>query len=628
MSASYILVGFLQWIAGNFFVLLFSLFLWSHLRLHRPYIDCALLLFYVLFNTSLFVLAMGLIGMLERNIMAGVSIASSVLLFLFFRIPIASSVQKIRNDLTDVWKSCVHHPYLTAGFVVVALLVGLRMLAHVWILSPYIWDTMSYQLPKVAEWVQYQKLAALATPVARSFWPANFELFQTWFVLFFHHDFLIEAAGLPFYLLAIAGVYSCGRSLDFSVRWSAFLSLIFALTPAVLMNAVSCKNDIAVTSIYLFILALLLDYRRNGDRLFEHFVLIAAGFLLALGTKPTIVFVLPGLCLIGFWCIWGRTVVSPETEVRRNTLTAAGFVLTASLLLGIYWYARNYAMFDNPFHPTDFRIAGNLVFGDGHGEGQQGAFKWDSLLLNFQDLIEKKIFDRGEPYTADLGNMTGWGWFIFSCGLAAGLPALIMRADFRWLTAGFLLSLASLFGFVQPDPWNMRFASWFPALFIMGFGIVASRMKRPIIRRSLIFLAVTSSLLNFMACISPGYMSPGEWKAGAATSVWKRAVIPDDLADALRRIPPGETLACFTHGTAQVYPLYGPDYSRKINYLERKRDMDPVAEMKRTGVRYLLFLDVNGAWSRYMDSYVGKGLLKHIKNNLYCLTEGFSHEGR
>ena len=564
---------------------------------------------------------MGLLGVLERNIMAGASIAVSVLLFLFFRIPIALSVKTIRYDLTDVWQKCIHHPYLTAGFTVVALLVGLRMLAHIWILSPYIWDTLAYQLPKVADWVQYKELVVVPTVESRSFWPANFELFQTWFVLFFHHDFLIEAAGLPFYLLAIASVYSVARSLYLSRPWSAFSAVLFALIPSVLMNAVSCKNDISIVSVYLFILALLLNYRRNRDHIIEHIVLIIAGFLLAVGTKPTMVFIVPGLFLIGLWCFWGRMAHTVGIVWQKNVFMAAGFVLAASVLLGIYWYTRNYFMFENPFHPTDFRINGHLVFGDGHGQGQQGTFKWNSIVVNFRDLIEKKIFDRSEPYTADLGGMAGWGWFIFSIGLTTSILALRIRSDFRWLAIGFLLSLTSLFGFVTPDSWNMRFASWFPVLFVIGYSIFTSDIKTSVLRWSFLFLAIICSLMNYIACLSTGYTQLQEWKARAGISVWNRTIVHENVASDLSKIPAGEKFGYFTRPNAWIYPLFGPDYSRMISYLKLRRDMDLVSEMNKANFSYLLLFEADKEWIEYMDLKVSQGLMKRLTHHLYRLAE-------
>lgn len=366
-----ITIGSVEWFLGNVSLTLLSLLLWSHLRFHRFPIDLALLLFYFITNTTFFIFIMGVSGLLEKNIMGGICLFVSLVFLLTYKRCIISSLKEIRGEWKDFRLHILQHPFLVTGFVITALLVGLRMMAHVWFLSPYVWDTLTYHLPKVADWVQYGKLVALPTPVARSYWPANFELFQTWFVLFFHHDFLIEAAGLPFYLLAVFSVYSSGRSLELSRNWSASLAVIYALTPSVFMNAVSCKNDIAVAALYLFLLSVMLDLRRHKDQVGSHAAVIGAAILIAIGIKPYMVFILPGLMLIGFWCFGMKQTGSKQTTGLDYSIPVVCFLLTTALILGVYWYVRNYWLFDNPFYPADFRLFGQLIFGDGHGGAQQ-----------------------------------------------------------------------------------------------------------------------------------------------------------------------------------------------------------------------------------------------------------------
>jgi hypothetical protein len=620
-----IMMGAAEWFSGNIFLILLSLVFWSCLRFHRFPIDLALLLFYFLFNTTFFVLVMGVSGLLERNIMAGVCLFASILLLFIYKKRLLSIFREIRIVWGDFRLRILNHPLLATGFVIVVILVGLRMLAHVWFLPPYVWDTLNYHLPKVADWVQYGKLVALPTPVTRSYWPANFELFQTWFVLFFHHDFLIEVAGLPFYLLAILSVYSSGRSLEFSRNWSASLAVIYALTPSVLMNAVSCKNDIAVAALYLFSLAVMLDFRKYRNRVGSHAVVAVASILMAMGTKPYIFFILPGLILIGLWCFRSGRIGSKQIIGQNSSFLGVCFLLTAALILGAYWYVRNYWIFENPFYPVDFRLFGHLVFGDGQGGGQQGTFRWESLLRNFLDLAGKKIFDPFGPYDPDLANKSGWGWFVFSCGIPAVIFAIIKRSEFRWLMAGFLLSLAGLFSMVSPDPWNMRFTLWFPAVFALAYGMMTNRIKVKFLRGCLIFLAGGCSALNLLGCIGTGYVytSPSAWQSQAAIPVWERTFTSDNIKPALREIPPSEDLAYFAHGGTRIYPLYGPGYARKIHYLKPHQDMDIVQEMKGMGVRFLLLLDANDtSWILRMDTEVHLGRMRRVADRLYGLTDG------
>jgi hypothetical protein len=619
-----ITIGAAEWFSGNIFIILLSLIFWSRFRFHHFPIDLALLLFYFLFNTTFFVLVMGATGLLERNIIAGMCFFASILLLFLYQKRLAFTFREIRNAWGDILLRILHHPLLATGFVIVVLLVGLRMLVHIWFLSPYVWDTLTYHLPKVADWVQYGKLVALPTPVTRSYWPANFELFQTWFVLFFRHDFLIEAAGLPFYLLAILSIYSSSRSLELSRSWSASLAVIYALTPSVLMNAVSCKNDMAVSAFYLFSLAVMLDFRRHKDRAGSHSVVIAAAILTAMGTKPYMVFILPGLVLIGLWCLRSGHTGSKQIRDHDNSFLSACLLLSAALILSVYWYVRNYCLFENPFYPMDFRLFGRLIFGDGQGVGQQGTFQWESLLRNLQDLAGKKIFDLFGPYDPDVANKSGWGWFVFSCGIPAVIFAIIKRSEFRWLMAGFVLSLSCLFGMVSPDPWNMRFTLWFPAVFILAYGMMTSRSDLKFLRGCLMFLAGGCSMLNLLGCIGTGYMytSPSAWQSQAAIPVWERTFAAEHIKPALREISPSEDLAYFAHGNTWIYPLYGPAYARKIHYLKPRQDMDIVQEMKGMGVRYLLLLDANDAsWIRRMDVAVHQGRMRRVADRLYCLTD-------
>src|SRR6185436_10571518 len=96
---------------------------------------------------------------------------------------------------------------------VVAALLALRLLIQVWFFAPHVGDTISYHLPKVAEWVRAGALVREAGSDPRASFPAGFELIETWWVLFLHHDLLIEMAGLEFLLLGAAGAYAVAREL-------------------------------------------------------------------------------------------------------------------------------------------------------------------------------------------------------------------------------------------------------------------------------------------------------------------------------------------------------------------------------------------------------------------------------
>ncbi|HEV3027247.1 MAG TPA: hypothetical protein VG457_06715, partial [Planctomycetota bacterium] len=83
----------------------------------------------------------------------------------------------------------------------IAGILVLRLLLHVWIFAPYVIDALSYHLPKIAEWVRAGAFTREMGLDPRSSFPAGFELVETWWVVFLHHDVLIELGGVEFLLL-------------------------------------------------------------------------------------------------------------------------------------------------------------------------------------------------------------------------------------------------------------------------------------------------------------------------------------------------------------------------------------------------------------------------------------------
>ncbi len=177
--------------------------------------------------------------------------------------------------------------WLTGTAAVVSVI---RFAFLIWVLPPFTWDSLTYHLTNVAQWTQSGLIAPFETPVDRIWSPANYEVFAAWFTVFLHHDVVVEAAGLPAYLLACLAVYAIGRTLGLKPAGSLIAALGYASTPALLLATTATKNDPIMAALYLMMLALGLDLavrpgaepRRNRP---GQVVLLAGAWLLALGTK-------------------------------------------------------------------------------------------------------------------------------------------------------------------------------------------------------------------------------------------------------------------------------------------------------------------------------------------------------
>ena len=621
MTLLQIFIGVSGLVFCGVFTLLVALIAASYVQLQRGRSNALLLLFFWIYYTSLYVLLLGSVSLLNPYIFIVVSFVVGVALVRYFSERISLMLADYKNYFGQVVHAILSKKWCYAFLGVVIFLLTIRTVLLTLYWPPYIYDVINYHLPKVADWIQYQKIFMLETAVSRAFWPANFELFQTWFLLFLHHDVIVEFAGVPFYILATISVFVICRSLYIGRRLSLFTALLYATTPSVVFFSICGKNDISVAAIYLFILAILLDFRKYGQFLKSRLVVIFMALNLAIGTKPIIVFILPGLLLIGLWSLmWhGR-----DKSWRNEGSEVSGPFLTLSVcsgfILGGYWYIRNIIVYGNPFYPAGFSFLGKLLY-KGDGFPQQGAFQWSSLVENFLNLATTRIYD-GALLQPDLPNIAGWGWFSFSIGLPCLLVGFFVIKEYRCIVIGFVISLLSLFGWVTPDPWNMRFTLWFPALFAVGFVLILRFFSEYIFRVVMVFFGVICLGLNLVATMNYGETPLPVWKYMACFPVLERssAMLTTRYYEKLRRVlSKNEPIAYYGNGNMRIYSLYDSDLSHKVYYIDMSKIK--MAEVNQTmqdfGVR-VLFLEAEPNFIAAFDADLIKNkFIKLEANNIY-----------
>lgn len=598
MGTLELLLTLLPWLLANIALLIPTTLLWRRLRLRSPGVDALVFLFLFFFSATALVMVLALLGLLRPI---------SVLVTTLGAATISGRLgqRELRAVATFVLRRAraarVALPTLRWSdwaLVAVWTAIASRILIHVWLLPPYVRDTLSYHLPKVAEWVQSGSLDIFPTPIDRTFWPGGFELFQTWFVLFPHHDFLIEMACVAAYVFACGAVFAAGRCLGLSSRGSLLAATIYGLTPAPLQHASSNKNDLAIAALFLFLLVLFLDALRGRLLLGRRALLAALAMVLAVGTKPTIVFLAPGLVVAVFWVFRQRLVEGPTRTVRDagagpGKVLAAGLLSVAGLLAG-YWFLRNALVFGNPFYPAEPRLFGDYLFGSAEGgrERQGVVFSAEALLRNLQDVLTVRIFDRNAFHFSQT-DMTSWGWFAFVCGWPALAAGLLGSPRLRWLAAVFGVSLLGLLSSVVSDPWYMRFAQWFPALFSLAFCLVLSRLRWRLARIGLWTLASACLSLNFIGSLDIGGLAPDTWQRMARLPVAERSSATLGLFFGPRfhlvvqRVPSAEPIGYNTNYNGFVYPLYDADYSRDVRYVPLTAESPVAATLRDLGVRWL-----------------------------------------
>jgi hypothetical protein len=568
---------------------------------------------------TLEMLVLGMLGWLRPWAIVGVSIALACITIGFS----GGSFVTGLGVLKCAWKAIRHgakaSPVLAFLLVICAGLLLIRELIHIWFLPPYVYDVLVYHLPRVADWVREGQFVMVSSPILRVWWPANFELLQTWVAVFFHHDALIELPGLAAYALSIAGVFALFRIGRLGQIKATWLTLAYAVTPCIVMQAVSCKNDLAVAAVFIFVMVLWLEADCNVEsdpaRIFWSIIALAWG----LGVKPYLLVIsvgfVPLFILIAYRRYRSNMAIFHLVRSRNEMFWLSSAVL-AAILLGGFWYFRNIAYWGNPLYPVAMKI-GHWRLPGVEGVYQQGALSMHSLTQTLRELAESKIWDKGQPFNPELGNLAGWGWFIVVVGIPLSLLAIFRDLWFRKVAVVFSISFLFLYSSVNSDPWNMRFALWVPVLFTLGCGVGLRCMHNRDIRRAFVLLAVAMSLLNYVGTINNGYYRRDEWRAQISRSLAERSPFTG-WDEQLARLPADAVVAYRMGDNDPLYLLHGPFMRRRPVYLPSiEGSNDLFRQMKNAGAEWLFILTPHSTEDAAIKDLIRMGVLCEIWPGLY-----------
>jgi len=608
-----VFLGVVAWSLAGAFVLAVSFLTYRAFRTNRPSLNALAFHFLTVFVPTAWLLPAGLAGILRPWPLAVFGAVGFLVLGWWpaTRRELIEMRPAAREMITLVrhwWQLLPRWLRWLTGLALVASAARFAFL--IWVLPPFTWDSLTYHLVNVAEWVQRGRITMYETPVSRIWSPANYEVFATWFTLFLQHDVIVEASGLPAYLLACLAVYAIGRTLGLGCAASLLASLGYASTPALLLATTATKNDPIMAGLFLMMMAIGLDLAvrpeedapRNRP---GQVILLISVWLLALGTKPYILHLTPGL--VATWALaylvagrkarWSALPGEFMARLRENASgfrVAAGWVLVAGLTLGLFWYVRNGAQTGNPFFPYGVTVGSVQVVDAGD---KSSRFELAALLQNLEILAER-FGDKRAEITPDLPYTTGWGWVAYGLGLPALAWSMWRRPAVRVLLAGFVLALVTLLFSSPSTPYNMRYAIWFPALLCLAVGFAFDgvlNVVRPA-RAAFGALFVVTSALNFLMMLNYNAFPPSTFFTLLEMPTLQRESsvlplkVPQEYSRALEIIPGEDLLGFNVHGNGFTYPLYRADYSQRLVYIpipDGSTCESIASSMEQRGTRYL-----------------------------------------
>lgn len=604
--------------AGLAFAGLSAAALWPVLRTGRRSADFASLVFAFLGVQVAMVVVPGALGAFRGPALGAFSAAGAAGL-----LAAPATRRRIRACLAELLlplarelpRAAAAHPFLAAAWAAFGAFLLLRGWMFVLLMPPTSFDTLTYHLPKVAQWVQTGSIHLPDLPIKRVFWPSGSECLNAWWAVFPRSDLLVNVPGHFSLALVALATHALARNAGVGRAGAAWCALTAALVPAYPVHAATCLNDLPVVAGYLYLAALWSRRAADEAAARTRWALTAAAACFTVGVKPTIAFLSPGLVLLAA----ANAGKADWLALRRPGRLSAGAwaLVAAAAALGSYWYLRNWARFGSPLYP--------VVLGESSEDGiQSGAFSFASLRTALSMLVPSGGLFDGKPVIANLWKMAGWGWFAVGCGLPASAAAALLSRRYRSLLAAFLLSAACVLGSVVPDSSCLRFLLFFPPVLCVGFFVFLEEARPPAaLRAALAALAAGAAVL----CAGSAFTNAGalDWTRLRAHPRSTFSNLRPLWLRLAQKIPEDAPVAACLWREDPLYLLYGPRFTRRIETLETLGEGESAADwLDARGVRHLFFprwQEWNPAVGDAVRRDLEAGRLEHVGLGIFVRKE-------
>lgn len=273
------------------------------------------------------------------------------------------------------------------------------------------WDTLMYQLPVVAEWLQHGSIHARPAQWWQSwdfdrgilFYPGAWNAQYGWTLALGGHERFAVLPNLVVWLLYGAAIRQLARQAGAAAAPATAAAALAMVLPIAAIAVHSAHNDLPLGALTLATLACAIEARRRSDPGWAALAIALAG--LVAGTKQTGVYLAP-LALLPL-------LAALAQRPRRRDLLARlpprwpGLALALALfaLLGVAWYVRNLIETGNPTGFVRMSLPGHELPG-----------VIDAAYIRRTDLL----------HAFDLRRPDHW-WLVVRVGLYyLGLPALLL----------------------------------------------------------------------------------------------------------------------------------------------------------------------------------------------------------
>jgi hypothetical protein len=497
------------------------------------------------------------------------------------------------------------------------------------VLPPFAYDALAYHLTAVAGWVQTGRIAPNPYALCCSRYPSNTEVLFAWPTVFLGRDTVTDTVQIVTALLGALAVAGLARAAGTTVQGAVTAAALFLLIPIVLTQANTNYNDVTIASMFLVALYFVSRFALSPRVAYALLGGVAAGF--ALGAKADGI-VLAAAAAVGMACVLARA----RALKGSSRFAAFGGFAGAAVIVGGWWYVKNWIDVGNPVWPFRVDLLGTHVFagtakvhdyltvppGGGHNTVLDIARSW------YQDLRFWTRSDYSyEERSGGLGPL--WSWLGWAALAAVAIAALRRR---HALVLAVLLPVTLAFAFL-PYRWWSRFTIYLAALGIVAVVLVLERIGK----RRLYALAAAGVTVLALAggALATWRLDPaGYGRKLSMPDVVSLAVHPSRPRTVgslffrefawLEHVPPRATVAVEWDAPSIrfLYPLFGGRLERHVIVLF-KGDEDRVAHITGNRGPVYLFAEANGPFARWARAQHGRyRSISHVRR-----TEAFVRIG-
>jgi len=550
---------------------------------------------------------------IDRTTVASVSAAISVAMIIVFR----RKRRPFHSEIAHAWMVLRREGDIFLYLLVaIFLLQAIILIVKVAWLPPHVWDVFYYHITPAVEWYQRGEIPLTLDVAAQNMnrVPLGGTVLSYWFFIFFGDDFLVNLPQTLWALLLVPITYLLGRLGGVGRAWAIKFAILVFFIPFVLMQAITCKDHLALTASFLAGVIMLCQYLRNQD----YRMLITAGiaFALTLGYKraaPAFLAVALVLFLILLWINRGR-IFAHGRQLQGLAVAAVISVVSAFLVSGFWIYRGIVSGRSAIVLPPRQGIASDAASAAAAaGAHAHGRFSLDALVYNAKAFFGR-VLDFHGAYTADLSRISGFGPQFTVFGLVALFFAVVIvfrRREYRRPELLAVLVGLALFGAFLITNYNAntnsyRILVFLPIIMIGYAGVLLWRLRCLQSRWSggMVNIAMLICVLwSMLTVLPPALTNPMQFKAYVTA--------PSSY----------QTTGTYT----QFFSLFRPDFYRVLAAMPASEPVGIVSpplfnKLFRKGqIETWSYPYYDRNWERRLVYFHDRDILKCNPANLTCL---------